>query len=833
MTDHLPASLHPHRPSGTSPRFSTDPRLTPRGLVGVLWRQRWMILGCTLTVVGLVAVYTWRARPVYEASSMLRFEHEQVNLPQLVEQLATENRISTEVEVLQGRTAASVAIDSLGLRATLLSPRGAHLTALFPVLRIDPSADTTTLAIRVHGDTGYTVWKPGNAGMGVHARLGEPVTLGRVTLALAKAATATPDIQVRISSGGAALRQFQQALRVSRPARDADLIQIRFTADDPEIAARVANLLADQLIASRQSELRFKGGVAVTFLTAQVDSLRTQLRGSEDTLQRYRERARAVDPVEQARTQVIRLAQVEADRGGLEAERGALASVMDQIREDREAAPDGPSPYRRLIGYPALLKNQAAGELLSSLSTLENERAILLRRRTWQDDDVKSLTARIGALDGQLKNIATTYLEGITSQVAGLDRVTRQFSRSLDSLPKKGIQTARLERDAAILTSLYTSMQTRLKEELVNQAMQDPSVRLVDRAIAADQPLRPKPVTNLALGLALGVLLGVSVALGRGLADRSIRSRDDVMHVSGLPVLGAFPRVPDQPGGVIRRLKNRAAQLKNRAELGVMAMLPAVAGAGPSRNGSGVESGNAAAGELARRLVLRDDTPGAYGEAFNQFQINLALGYQDRPLQVLVFTSPLPGEGKTLTATNYALTAAARGQTVLLIDADTRCGIINEVLGCTRQPGLTDVLADRTPLDEAIRAVAVNPTTTIALLPTGALLRGPSRELTLDRLTEVIARVRSRFDLVVIDSPPLNILADAALLGSVSDGVILVARAGQTQREAFGFAMDQLAAVGAPVIGTILNDIDLSRARYDDGTYQYLNGGEKYHGSPA
>ena len=613
-----------------------------------------------------------------------------------------------------------------------------------------------------------------------------------------------------------ALRRFQKALRVSRPARDADLIQVRFLADDPEIAAQVANLLADHLIGSRQTELRSRAGLAVNFLRAQVDTLRTQLRSAEDTLQRYRERARAVDPAEQARTQVIRLAQVEADRGGLEAERGALAAVMQQIRQDAAASPNGPSPYRRLIGYPALLKNQAASELLSSLATLENDRSVLLRRRTWQDDDVKSLTARIGDLDTQLKSIATTYLEGMTSQVAGLDRVTHQFARSIDSLPKKEIQTARLERDATILTSLYTAMQTRLKEEQVNQAVQDPSVRLVDPAYATDEPLRPRPVTNLALALVLGVLLGLVISIWRGVSDRSIRSRADVLRASGLPVLGTFPRVP-RLGGAMRRVKGKAAP---------RLIAPVAIG----RYGA---PASAEAAELARRLVLQDDTPGAYGEAFNQLQTNLGLSYQERPLKVLVFTSPLPGEGKTLTAINYALTAAARGNNVLLIDADTRCGIINQVFGCTRQPGLTDLLADKVRFEDAVRSVTVNPTTSIALLPTGELLSGPSRDLTLARLTQAIGVLRDQFDVVVIDSPPLNMLADAALLGSVADGVILVARAGQTQREALAFAMDQLVAVRAPVLGTLLNDIDLTQAQYDDGTYKYLAGSEKYYATHA
>jgi Mrp family chromosome partitioning ATPase len=102
-----------------------------------------------------------------------------------------------------------------------------------------------------------------------------------------------------------------------------------------------------------------------------------------------------------------------------------------------------------------------------------------------------------------------------------------------------------------------------------------------------------------------------------------------------------------------------------------------------------------------------------------------------------------------------------------------------------------------------------------------------------ERLRQTLTALRGRFDMVVIDSPPVNILADAALLGAAADGVILVARAGKTQREALSFAMDQLTAARAPVIGTLLNDIDLKRQLYDDGAYRYLAEVEKYHATPS
>ena len=347
-------------------------------------------------------------------------------------------------------------------------------------------------------------------------------------------------------------------------------------------------------------------------------------------------------------------------------------------------------------------------------------------------------------------------------------------------------------------------------------------MRIVDKAYAADEPLRPRPAKNLAIALVLGTLIGLSVSLGRAGTDRSIRSRADVLQASGHMVLGALPRLPNRLGSAAQRLLGKAAVGRNRITSGsVTPMLPAI--------GSFATPTNPEAAALARHLVPQAGASGPYAEAFSQLQADLALAFQDRPLNVLVFTSPLPGEGKTLTAINYALTTALSGQRVLLIDADTRCGIINQVFGCRQEPGLTELLARSVAFEDAMCRIVVNPTTSIALLPTGGLLAGPSRRITLERLQHVVRAIRNQFDVIVIDSPPLNLLADATLLSAVADGVIVVARAGQTRREALAFAMDRLLVARAPVIGVVLNDVDLDRSRFDDGSYEYLAGAEKYY----
>jgi len=227
-------------------------------------------------------------------------------------------------------------------------------------------------------------------------------------------------------------------------------------------------------------------------------------------------------------------------------------------------------------------------------------------------------------------------------------------------------------------------------------------------------------------------------------------------------------------------------------------------------------------------LVTQPDMPGVFTEAFNQLHANLTLAHQDRPLKVVVFTSPLPGEGKTLSAINFALTVAGRGQRVLLIDADLSCGLVNLVFGSPRQPGFAELLAAKTRFEDATQRLTVGEAGVLVIMPSGTL-KPAGRALTVSRVREVLAGLSAKVDLVIIDTPPINVLADAAILGAASDGVVLVVRAGRTQSDALRYAMDQLSAGRAPVIGTLLNDIDLRHNASDDRAYRYLAEVEKYH----
>jgi tyrosine-protein kinase Etk/Wzc len=415
-------------------------------------------------------------------------------------------------------------------------------------------------------------------------------------------------------------------------------------------------------------------------------------------------------------------------------------------------------------------------------------------------------------MEGQLQDIAESYLQSLSNQVASLEGEAGKFSTQLDALPEKELQTARRQRDTKVLNDLWVLVQTRLKEAQMTTAGGDPTVRIADAASPPTVPIRPRPLINLVLAAILGCLLGATAVLARDFTDRSIRSRADALSAVGLPVLGAFPRL---------KLPRNAPALRPivaNPEVVSHTRKPHV---NPERNRT--------ATSIASLLVTQPDASPAYVESINQLYVNLALTHHEHPIKVVVFTSALPGEGKSLSAINFALVGASRGQRVLLIDADLRCGVVSSVMGIRHAPGFAEVLAGKATFEDATHLASPGQYNSLVVLPSGMLPKVPGRILTIDRVREVLAEIAPNFDIVVIDSPPINLLADAALLGSAADAVMLVVRVGHTQVDDLRFAMDQLESTRAPVIGTLLNDIDLRRNARDDGSYRYLAAAARYN----
>lgn len=772
-------------------------------MLGVIRRRRLLIALCTVLVAAATVFFTLRMAPVFGASASVRIDDARgVGPLALMSGTMGERDLPTELEMLRSRSMAAAVIDSLDLQLALLHPSATSRSSLVEPVSIAPDALTARYRLERARDGRFELRDSMEAVLQIGAP-GDLFTVNGASFRLQPSAADLAKIDVELMDRAEALERFERRLTVRQRGREARIVDIRYEDRDPELVVRVPNMLAALFIEDRQDVRQTEARSTAAFLREQIAAIAVQLAAAEDALRSFREDNRVISIAEQASAEVRQEAELRSQLAALRAESSALGALLEQVRSEAAVPGRDTSPYRNLVAFPTLLRNQTAGTLLGSLAEVEDRRTELLTRRSPEDSDVLNLTNRVGDLERQLEGIAQTYLSGLQSQMSSLDATLAATNREMAGIPAQEARFAQLQRDAVVLEQTYTQLQARLKEAEIEAAVEDPSMRLVDQAASPQEPLRPQPLVNFGLALIAGLFFGVAVAFGRERADRSVHSRRDVLRATGLPVLGFVPRADlgVRKREIPSRRNTTALQVRNRR----------------------------IAGRKGYTLVSAVDGSTPFAEAYNRLDTNVAFAMHGQPGSVLVFTSPLPGEGKTMSAVNFALTLAQQGRNVLLIDGDLRRGVLHALFEIPRGPGLAAVLGDQLELQVAVQTVPLGSNGVLDVLSAGDCSGNPAHLMASERLGRLLSEMRGRYETVIIDAPPLNLVTDAALLGALADAVLIVARSGVTTGESLSFTIEQLRNVGANVLGSVLNDIDFKRDIGYDGSYRYYTHYKDYH----
>ncbi len=858
--DRLPAvAVESHWPSAPS-RAS---------LWRMISRNRLLVAACTALLVATTAIVTWRITPRYEASASIRIDPDDSRLLDLgAPRDARPNELATEFQVLQSRQLLGAVVDSLGLQLDLQSRGKVRRADVFRRISTSREAQPALYRLEVQGN-GKLVVRDRSTGdsLGV-AVPGRAIDLQGLAVELASRkqvmralAAAGGRLDFDVSSFDVTIERTQASLRVRRRP-EANVLDLRYEGTEPHLVQAVPNVLAARFISARQSERRAQARSTARFLREQIDKLSSSLRTAENGLRAFRERAGVVSLPDEASSGLLRLGELQARRSALDAERAALARLVQEVQHSTGADSSNGMASRSLVAFPTLLQNDAASQLLASLAGVEDRRSDLLSRRSLRDPEVQALTARAEQLSQQLRELALTYLQGLTHQVTALDNVLGRSRAQLALIPSKELEFTRRQREAQGLERVVTQLQSRLKEAEIAEAVEDPSVRLVDAAVLPRTPSSPNRVLNVVLALVFGLGLGAAGAFLREYIDRTARSRDDVRVATGVPVLGLLPFARSRALRA-RRTSAPEPQLCRPAASGgpwavraSYSLFPVPGGAEPP---SGQQSDEPSEGETrrsesepaeprrprapARRPGARPrrDVPALLigpgselfpsREGYNQLATNIAFSRRSGSPQVLVVTSPLPAEGKTTVAVNLAVTLAQGGAKVLLIDADLRRGAIASVLGARLEPGLAEVLLGSVPAGEGVQEVTLSEGRRLHLISRGRAILNPPAVLG-GELASLLGSLRGRYNSIILDTPPVNIVADAKMIGAHGDAVIVVARAGVTTIEALAFANEELRSVGAPLLGTVLNSIDFRRDVSYDEAYRYYASSEAYGQEP-
>ncbi|KWE37483.1 polysaccharide biosynthesis tyrosine autokinase [Burkholderia territorii] len=404
-----------------------------------------------------------------------------------------------------------------------------------------------------------------------------------------------------------------------------------------------------------------------------------------------------------------------------------------------------------------------------------SDEALALRQ---QSVDIET---RVQTLQQRREELLTRFMPKHPAVVA-VDAQLSDAQRSLDTTRKQIQQlpaveqgVLQLQRDVAVDTALYTNLLNTRQQMILARASKTGTVRIVDTAKVAEQPIGPHRGVAVIAMLMLGLLAGAAIVIVRQRVVGTIGDAEEIEWTTGLPV---FATVPHSPVAAQAELRPKGGRRDVRAPVSPVAVQDAAL------------------------------------ESLRNFRAALQLSMPDASNPVVLISGPTTGVGKSFVAGNIASLVGAAKRRVLLIDADLRKGSLHERFRYSRAPGLSDVVAGTHKLDEAIKRGVVPGLDFIAM---GSVVPDPGELLLQPALAELIGQVASRYDMVVIDGPPLLPVADALVLGRLAGTVFLVARSGVTTLAELEESARRLEHAHIDVRGVVLNDYKGAPGRYDYG----------------
>jgi polysaccharide biosynthesis transport protein len=563
------------------------------------------------------------------------------------------------------------------------------------------------------------------------------------------------------------------------PISQTRLVSIQSTTPDPSLSQALANAHV-QAFMRMSEEGRFSlTQVAQEFLEQKKTELQKKLEESEADLNRF-ERAHNVLSVGKGENIVVdRLVDLNKQLTAARAQRIEAESLYQTVQN------------RSYQDLSEVMRQGLVQQLKGNLATLEAENARVATTFKPDHPRIQQLNHQISEARQALNNEIVNVVQGIRSNYAA----TLAKERALESEAQKqqgdalklrelGVQYTVLQEEVKANRTLYESVLKRLSETSVVNDVAVSNMQIVERAAKPSGPSGPNVPLYLLASIVSGLFLGIAAAFVREFFDSTIGTPEKVWRSVGLGTLGAVPHVK-----FLSRPTYRERQIEGRKQADQAHASPAP----------------------ARELITDHGPLSIMNEAYRTIRTFLLLSQADKPPQVILLTSPSPGEGKTVTSLNLAIALARDGHTVLLVDADMRQGCCHNRLGLTNNRGLSNVLTGGLLLDEGIQDT---PVSGLSLLSRGIPPPNPSELLGSRRMKDILKELRQRFEFILIDSPPVIALSDAAILSVITDGVVLVFDGQRTSTASAQKAVELLDVLRVRFLGVILNAVNLDNPAY-------------------
>jgi capsular exopolysaccharide synthesis family protein len=573
-------------------------------------------------------------------------------------------------------------------------------------------------------------------------------------------------------------------LRVTRPV-NTTLLHLSYRSTDPRLAADVANQIAQSYI-EHTYNIRIRSSASISkFMERQIEELRAKMESSSERLARLEREMNVINPEEKTNILSARLLQLNSEYTKAQSERVAAEAAFTSTRngdlESAQVSGQG-EQLKRLVD-----RRNEAGERFSEVKTHFGPNHPEYRRAL---ASVNELDRQIGEMRASIaRRMEVQFREALTREQM-LARGVAETKAEYDSINLRSFDYQRAKREADADKQLYEELVRKIREAGINAGFQNNTVRVADPARAPWKPVFPRLWLILLLALLFSSVTAVAVALVSDSLDTTIRDPEQVSQTLRIHMVGTLPAMKN-----VRELRLPAAE--GAKEEGV-SLLPVKAAPRPERQFS------------------------AYEEAVRTLRSSILLSDFDRRLRTMFLTSATAGEGKSTTASHLAVAHAEQGRRTLIVDCDLRRPSQHKMFGLSIGNGLSNVLQHDMSWREAVLQPASAPA--LDLITAGP----PSRraaDLLGPRMAELIEEWQKEYDLVILDGPPLLGFAESLQIATLADGVLVVTRAGQTNRKAVAAAITTLQHLRVNVVGLVLNQV---KKHMSDHYYYYGYYGKYY-----
>lgn len=591
-----------------------------------------------------------------------------------------------------------------------------------------------------------------------------------------------PPNQARSSEYLGTIYALQQTIKTSIEGAS-NIIRISTKADTADMAQRLANAVAE---AYRAENVRTRNKAVADsrrFVEEQLVMHEVSLKQAEEALRDFKEREGQVFLNEEAKAALESFTRLEADYDRILRMQDETVKQIDVLLQPSA----GRAVERIFTDEPTALLSVLNARLTDRLQERDN----LLINYTKEHLLVRELDRKIKNVKDEIVRELQSKLKALSGREATLREQIDTYRERYFNFPKAAIQLSRLERDVTVSADLYAKLKVKHQELMIKNAERIEEVSIIEPAILPTAPTNlPNNQMNFIVAVIMGGFLGVVLAFARESFDTSIGTIEGVEEFLQVPVLGVIPRFNEK-----EQLEAAAMELPPDTRPDTIA--------------------------LFAKLVCLYDEKSVISEGFRSLRTNIQFASREGQAKTFLFTSAGLGEGKTTTIVNLALTMAQDGKRVLLVDADLRRPFVHARLGLERSPGLSEVLVGGLPWREAVKTVTdlmiglmgvdriVN-TPGIDLLnvmTSGSIPHNPAEFINSPKFVDVIHQMREEYDVVLFDTPPILPIADAVMMSSKVDGVVLVYQVGRIGRSALKRAKFLVDHAQGKVLGTVLTNV--------------------------